>query len=74
MLKRLDQLLGSLLLGQVRSLLQFAVFLLQSAVELRQFDLHIVLDILLLVPHNLEDLVFEFVLALSLQFFEFVKH
>ena len=72
--KSLDQFLGSFLLGQVRSLLQLTVFLLQSVVKLGQFDLHIILDILLLVPDNLENLVFEFMFALSLQFFEFVKH
>ena len=70
----LDELLGTLLLRQVRSLLELAVFLLQSVVELGQFDLHIVLDIFLLISDNLENLIFKLLLALNLQLFEFVKH
>ena len=70
----LNELLGTLLLRQVRRLLELAVFLLQSVVELGQFDLHIVLDIFLLISDNLENLIFELLLALNLQLFEFVKH
>ena len=74
MFQCLNELLSTLLLGQVRSLLELAVFLLQSVVKLGQFDLHIVLDIFLLISDNLENLIFKLLLALNLQFFEFVKH
>lgn len=74
MFQCLNELLGTLLLRQVRSLLELAVFLLQSVVKLGQFDLHIVLDIFLLISDDLENLIFELLLALNLQFFEFVKH
>ena len=62
------------MLGQIGRLLQLIVFLLESVVELGQFDLHIVLDIFLLISDYLEDLIFELLLTLLLKFFEFVKH
>ena len=73
-LERFDKLLGASLLGQVGSLLQLAILLLKSVVKLRQFDFHIVLDIFLLISHDLENLIFEFLFTLNLQFFEFVQH
>lgn len=74
MLKSLDKLLSAPLLGQVGSLLQFSIFLLESVIELRQLYFHIVLDIFLLISHDLENLIFEFLFTLNLQFFEFVHH
>ena len=65
MLQSFDQLLGTTLLGKVGSLLQLVVLLLQSIVELRQFDLHVILNVLLLVPYYLENLIFKLLLALS---------
>ena len=73
-LERFDKLLGASLLGQVGSLLQLSILLLKSVVKLRQFDFHIVLDIFLLISHDLENLIFEFLFTLNLQFFEFVQH
>ena len=73
-LKGLNELLSTPLLGQIGRLLQLIVFLLESVVELGQFDLHIVLDIFLLISDYLEDLIFELLLTLLLKFFEFVKH
>ena len=46
----------------------------KSSVELWQLIFHIILNIFLLVANDLEDFVFEFLLALGLQFVEFVKH
>lgn len=45
-------------------MLKLVVLLLKSVVELRQFDFHIILDVLLLISHDLENLIFEFLLAL----------
>ena len=74
MLQSLDELLRTALLGQIRGLLKLLVLLLEPIVELRQLDLHIVLNILLLISDNLENFIFEFLLALNLQFVEFVQH
>ena len=74
MLQSLNELLCTALLGQIRSLLELLVLLLKPIIELRQFDLHIVLNILLLISDNLENFIFEFLLALNLQFVEFVQH
>ena len=73
-LQSLNELLCTALLGQIRSLLELLVLLLKPIIELRQFDLHIVLNILLLISNDLENFVFEFLLALNLQFVEFVQH
>ena len=73
-LESLDKLLGTPLLGQIRGLLKLLVLLLEPVVELRQFDLHIVLNILLLVSDYLENFIFEFLLALNLQLIELVQH
>jgi len=61
-------------LGQVGGLLQLVVLLLESIVELWQFDLHVVLNQFLLVADDLENFVFELLLALHLQLLEFVEH
>jgi hypothetical protein len=53
-------------LRQIRGLLQLVVLLLKSVVELRQFDLHIVLDVFLLVSDDLKDFVFELLFTLDL--------
>lgn len=45
-------------------MLQLVILLDKSLVELRQFGLHVVLDILLLVPNDLEDFVFKLLFAL----------
>ena len=50
------------------------VLILESAVKLRQFDLHIILDIFLLIADNLEYLILKFSFALDLQLLKFVKH
>ena len=74
MFKRLNKLKRTPLLRQVRGLLQLVVLLLKSIVELWEFDLHIVLYVLLLVTDDLKDFVFEFLFTLYLQLFELVKH
>ena len=74
MLQSLDKLLGATLLSQIRGLLKLLVLLLEPIIELRQLVLHIVLNALLLVSYDLENFVFEFLLALKLQIVEFVKH
>ena len=74
MLQSLDELLRTALLGQIRGLLKLLVLLLEPIVELRQLDLHIVLNILLLVSDYLENFIFEFLLALNLQLIELVQH
>ena len=73
-LERLNQLFSTTLLSQVRCLLQLAVLLAETLVELRQFDFHIVLNQLLLVSDDLENLVLKLLLTLHLQLFKFVKH
>ena len=50
------------------------VLILESAIKLGQFDLHIVLDIFLLIADNLEYLIFELRLTLNLKLFKLVKH
>ena len=74
MLERFNELLGATLLRQIRRLLQLAVLLAQSRVELWKLDFHIILDEFLLIAHNLKDLVFEFLLALNLQLLQLIKH
>lgn len=74
MLERFNELLGATLLRQIRRLLQLAILLAESRVELRKLDFHIILDEFLLIAHNLKDLVFEFLLALNLQLLQLVKH
>ena len=73
-LQRLNELLRAALLCQVGGLLQLSILLLQPVVEVRQLVLHVLLDVLLLVPHDLKYLVFEFEFALDLEFLEFVEH
>ena len=63
MFKRLNKLKRTPLLRQVRGLLQLVVLLLKSIVELWEFDLHIVLYVLLLVTDDLKDFVFEFLFS-----------
>jgi len=65
-LKCLNELKRASLLRQIRGLLQLVVLLLKSVVELRQFDLHIVLDVFLLVSDDLKDFVFELLFTLDL--------
>jgi len=65
-LKCLNELKCASLLRQIRGLLQLVVLLLKSVVELRQFDLHIVLDVFLLVSDDLKDFVFELLFTLDL--------
>ena len=48
--------------------------MLEAVVELGQLDLHVVLDVLLLVADDLEDFVFELLLSLDLQLLELVEH
>ena len=74
MLQSLDQFLGASLLGESGSLPQLIVFLLESIVEGGKLHLGIVLDVSLLILDDLVDLVFELLLSLHLEFFEFVKH
>lgn len=74
MLQGLNELLGTPLLRQVGRLLQLVVFLLEPIVELGKFNLHVVLDIFLLVADDLKDLVFELLLALDLQLLQLIKH
>lgn len=66
MLKCLNELKRASLLRQIRGLLQLVVLLLKSVVELRQFDLHIVLNVFLLVSDDLKDFVFELLFTLDL--------
>ena len=73
-LEGLYELLSAPLLGQVRRLLQLVILLHQSVVESGQFILHIVLDVPLLIAHDLEDFGFEFLLTLHLKLLELVKH
>ena len=73
-LQCLDELLSAALLGQIRGLLELLVLLLEPVIELWQLDLHIVLNILLLISNDLENFIFEFLFALNLQFIEFVQH
>ena len=54
--------------------MQLAVLLDQSLVELRQLSFHIVLDVLLLVAHDLEDFVLELCLTLFDELLEFGEH
>jgi hypothetical protein len=58
-LKRFDKLFNTLLLRKIRSLLQLTVLLYKPLVKLRQLGLHVILDVFLLVAHNLEDFVVE---------------
>ena len=74
MLQRLDELLSTALLSQIRGLLKLLVLLLEPVIELWQFDLHIVLNILLLISNDLENFIFEFLFTLDLQLIEFVQH
>ena len=74
MLQRLDELQSTALLGQIRGLLKLLVLLLEPVIELWQLDLHIVLNILLLISNDLENFIFEFLFTLDLQFIEFVQH
>ena len=46
----------------------------QSIIELRQLDFHIILNVLLLVSNDLENFVFELLLTLNLKLVQFVKH
>jgi hypothetical protein len=73
-LQGVDQLFGSLLLREVRSLLQLAVLLDKSLIELGQFGFHVLLDVLLLVPNDLENFILELDLSLFHEIFEFFKH
>lgn len=66
MLKCLNELKRASLLRQIRGLLQLVVLLLKPVVELRQFDLHIVLNVFLLVSDDLKDFVFELLFTLDL--------
>ena len=66
MLKCLNELKCASLLRQIRGLLQLVVLLLKPVVELRQFDLHIVLNVFLLVSDDLKDFVFELLFTLDL--------
>lgn len=45
-------------------MLELAVFLDESLIKLRKLCFHVVLDVFLLVADNLENLIFEFSLAL----------
>ena len=63
----LNQLFCASLLGQSGCLLQLVVLAGEALIELRQLNFHVVLAILLLIPHNLEDLILELLLALHLQ-------
>ena len=74
MLQRLDELLSTALLSQIRGLLKLLVLLLEPVIELWQLDLHIVLNILLLISNDLENFIFEFLFTLDLQLIEFVEH
>ena len=74
MLQRLDELLSTALLGQIRGLLKLLVLLLEPVIELWQLDFHIVLNVLLLISNDLENFIFEFLFTLDLQFIEFVQH
>ena len=74
MFKSLNELLGAPLLCEIRGLGHLTVLILKSAIKLGQFDLHIVLDIFLLIADNLEYLIFELSFALNLKFFKLVKH
>ena len=73
-LQRLDELLSTALLSQIRGLLKLLVLLLEPVIELWQLDLHIVLNILLLISNDLENFIFEFLFTLDLQLIEFVEH
>ena len=70
----LNQLFCASLLGQSGCLLQLVVLACKTLIELRQLDFHVILAILLLIPHNLEDLILKLLLALHLQFLQLVKH
>ena len=74
MLQCLDELLSTALLSQIRGLLKLLVLLLEPVIELWQLDLHIVLNILLLISNDLENFIFEFLFTLDLQLIEFVEH
>ena len=63
-LKCLNQFFGTFLLCKIGRLLELAVLLDKSLIELRQLRLHVVLDVFLLVADYLENFVFEFCLAL----------
>ena len=69
MLKSLNELLGTSLLSKIRGLSHLTVLILESPIKLGQFDLHIVLDIFLLIADNLEYLIFELRLTLNLKLF-----
>ena len=73
-LQCLDELLSTALLSQIRGLLKLLVLLLEPVIELWQLDLHIVLNILLLISNDLENFIFEFLFTLDLQLIEFVEH
>ena len=74
MLQCLNELLSAPLLSKIGCLSHLTVLILESAVKLGQFDLHIVLDIFLLIADNLEYLIFELCLSLNLKFFKLIKH
>ena len=65
-LKRLNKFFSSSLLSKRRSLLELIVLSSETLVKLWKFYFHIVLAILLLIPHNLEDFIFELLLSLHL--------
>ena len=73
MLECLHQLGQSARLRHLRRLLQLLVLLKKPVVKLRQLHLHVILDVLLLRAHNLEDLVAEFKLTRFANLFKFVK-
>jgi len=73
-LQRLNELVSASLLRQIGRLLQLAVLLAQSFVELRQFTVNIVLNQSLLISDDLKNLIFEFFFALHLKLFKFIKH
>ena len=73
-LQSLNQLLLTLLVGQVRRSGQLVVLLLQTLVELGQLHLHVFLDVALLVAHNLENAVFELGFALEKQLLQLDEH
>ena len=55
-------------------MLELVVLLGETLVELRKFDFHVVLAILLLIPHDLEDLILEFLLSVHDEFLQLVEH
>lgn len=72
--ERLNQFVGPARLGKIGRHLQLLVLLFEPAVELGQLRLDVVLNVLLLVAHDLENFVFELRLSLHGQFVELFKH